>query len=114
MWLLGRVPVRRKVQILGLCLLSVAVFLALALATRDGRDTTTDLLSTGSVRNQGGVIGAISAAALCTALGTLGAWLIPLALAAWGWNRIRLRPAGELWLRTAASGASWCSAPRAS
>jgi S-DNA-T family DNA segregation ATPase FtsK/SpoIIIE len=101
MWLLGRVPVRRKVQILGLCLLSVAVFLALALATRDGRDTTTDLLSTGSVRNQGGVIGAISAAALCTALGTLGAWLIPLALAAWGWNRIRLRPAGELWLRTA-------------
>jgi DNA segregation ATPase FtsK/SpoIIIE, S-DNA-T family len=101
MWLLGRVPVRRKVQILGLCLLSVAVFLALALATRDGRDTTTDLLSTGAVRNQGGVIGAISAAALCTALGTLGAWLIPLALAAWGWNRIRLRPAGELWLRTA-------------
>jgi S-DNA-T family DNA segregation ATPase FtsK/SpoIIIE len=101
MWLLGRVPVRRKVQILGLCLLSVAVFLALALATRDGRDTTTDLLSTGSVRNQGGVIGAISAATLCTALGTLGAWLIPLALAAWGWNRIRLRPAGELWLRTA-------------
>ena len=101
MWLLGRVPVRRKFQILGLCLLSVAVFLALALITRDARDTTTDLLSTGAVRNQGGVIGAITAAGMCAALGWLGAWLVPLGLAAWGWNRIRLRPAGELWLRTA-------------
>ena len=59
MWLLGRVPVRRKVQILGLCLLSVAVFLGLALVTRAARYTTPDLLSTGAVRNQGGVIGAI-------------------------------------------------------
>jgi S-DNA-T family DNA segregation ATPase FtsK/SpoIIIE len=104
MWLLGRVPVRRKFQILGLCLLSVAVFLALALITRDARDTTTDLLSTGAVRNQGGVIGAIAAAGMCAALGWLGAWLVPLGLAAWGWNRIRLRPAGELWLRTAVFG----------
>ena len=94
MWLLGRVPVRRKFQILGLCLLSVAVFLGLALITRDARDTTTDLLSTGAVRNQGGVIGAITAAGMTVALGTLGAWLIPIALAAWGWNRIR--PAGHV------------------
>jgi S-DNA-T family DNA segregation ATPase FtsK/SpoIIIE len=101
MWLLGRVPVRRKVQILGLCLLSVALFLALALATRDARDTATDLLSTGAVRNQGGVIGALAAAAMTNALGSLGAWLLPLALLVWGWNRVRLRPAGELWLRTA-------------
>ena len=61
MWLLGRVPVRRKYQILGLCLLSVALFVALALFTRDARDTTADLLSTGAVRNQGGVVGAFVA-----------------------------------------------------
>jgi DNA segregation ATPase FtsK/SpoIIIE-like protein len=101
MWLLGRVPVRRKYQILGLCLLSVALFLALALFTRDARDTTADLLSTGAVRNQGGVVGAFTSAALVGFLGLAGAWLVPLALLAWGWNRLRIRPAGELWIRTA-------------
>ena len=101
MWLLGRVPVRRKFQILGLCLLSIALFLAIALFTRDARDTASDLLSSGAVRNQGGVVGAFTATALIGALGLAGAWLVPLALTAWGWNRIRLRPAGELWLRTA-------------
>jgi len=101
MWLLGRVPVRRKYQILGLCLLSFALFLGLALFTRDARDTTADLLSTGSVRNQGGVVGAFAASGLVAALGAAGAWLAPLVLLAWGWNRLRLRPAGELGLRTA-------------
>ncbi|MGE5180266.1 MAG: DNA translocase FtsK 4TM domain-containing protein [Bacteroidota bacterium] len=101
MWLLGRVPVRRKHQILGLCLLSVALFLALALFTRDTRDTTADLLSTGAVRNQGGVVGAFLAAALAGGLGAAGAWLLPLALLAWGWNRLRVKPAGELLLRSA-------------
>jgi S-DNA-T family DNA segregation ATPase FtsK/SpoIIIE len=106
MWLLGRVPVRRKFQILGLCLLSVALFLAISLFTRDARDTAADLLSTGAVRNQGGVVGAVVATALITALGLVGSWLLPLALTAWGWNRIRLRPAGELWLRTAVAGSA--------
>ena len=67
MWLLGRVSVRRKFQILGLCLLSVALFLVLALATRDARDTTADLISTGAVRNQGGIIGAFAASGLVSA-----------------------------------------------
>ena len=108
MWLLGRVPVRRKYQILGLCLVSVALFLAVALFTRDPRDTASDLLSTGAVRNQGGVVGAFVATGIVGALGLVGAWLVPIALVAWGWNRLRLRPAGELWLRTAvaASGAA--------
>ncbi|HTM01295.1 MAG TPA: DNA translocase FtsK [Candidatus Omnitrophota bacterium] len=100
MWLLGRVPVRRKYQILGLCLLSVALFVALALFTRDARDTTADLLSTGAVRNQGGVVGAFVASGLVGFLGLVGAWLAPVVLLAWGWNRIRLRPAGDLALRT--------------
>ena len=101
MWLLGRVPVRRKYQILGLCLVSVALFLAVALFTRDPRDTASDLLSTGAVRNQGGVVGAFVSTGIVGALGAVGAWLVPIALIAWGWNRLRLRPAGELWLRTA-------------
>jgi DNA segregation ATPase FtsK/SpoIIIE-like protein len=109
MWLLGRVSVRRKFQILGLCLLSVALFLVLALATRDARDTTTDLLSTGAVRNQGGIIGAFAASGLVSAFGILAAWLAPLLLGAWGWNRLRLHPPGELAIRTglgAAAGAT--------
>ncbi|HEX7079150.1 MAG TPA: DNA translocase FtsK 4TM domain-containing protein [Candidatus Eisenbacteria bacterium] len=101
MWFLGRVPVRRKFQILGLCLLSVALYLCLALATRDARDTASDLLASGSVHNQGGIVGAFAAAGLARALGFLGAWLLPLALIAWGWNRVRLHAAGELWIRTA-------------
>ncbi|HLQ65997.1 MAG TPA: DNA translocase FtsK 4TM domain-containing protein [Candidatus Limnocylindrales bacterium] len=102
-------PVRRKYQILGLCLVSVALFLAVALVTRDARDTASDLLSTGSVRNQGGVVGAFVATGVVAALGMIGAWLLPLALLLWGWNRLRLRPAGELWLRTAV-GAAGCAA----
>ena len=100
MWLLGRVSVRRKFQILGLCLISVALFLALALATRDARDTTADLISTGAVRNQGGIIGAFAAAGLVGAFGVLAAWLCPLLLGAWGWNRLRLHAPGELAIRT--------------
>ncbi|MGE5177285.1 MAG: DNA translocase FtsK 4TM domain-containing protein [Hyphomicrobiales bacterium] len=110
MWFLGRVSVRRKFQILGLCLLSIAVYLVLALATRDARDTASDLLASGSVHNQGGVVGAFAAAGLAHALGFLGAWLVPLALLAWGWNRIRLRPAGELWFRTALAAATAATA----
>ena len=107
MWLLGRVSVRRKYQILGLCLLSLAIFLVLALWSRDPRDTATDLVGTGAVRNQAGVLGAFAAAALAAAFGAWGAWLIPAGLLAWGWNRLRVSPAGELWLRTAlAAGAA--------
>lgn len=100
MWLLGRVSVRRKFQILGLCLLSIAAFLALGLFTRDARDQGVDLLGSGTVRNQGGVLGAWIAAALVAALGFVGAWAVPVALLAWGWNRVRLRPALELGIRT--------------
>ena len=99
MWLLGRVPVRRKIQILGLCLLSLAIFLLLALITRDPRDTA-DLVGSGSVRNQAGVLGALAAAGLTAVFGSVGSWALPLALLAWGWNRLRLRPAADLWIRT--------------
>ncbi|HET9941487.1 MAG TPA: DNA translocase FtsK [Candidatus Eisenbacteria bacterium] len=98
--LLGRVSVRRKYQILGLCLLSIALFLILALTSRDPRDTTADVIGSGSVRNQAGVLGALAASGLSTAFGSLGAWGVPLLLLAWGWNRLRLHAAGELWIKT--------------
>jgi len=108
MELLGRIPVRRKYQILGLCLLSIALFLALALATRDPRDTAADLLASGAVRNQGGVLGALSAAGIAGFLGIAGAWAVPLALLAWGWNRLRLKPPADLSVRTGlAAAAIW-------
>jgi len=100
MWPLGRLSVRRKFQILGLCLLSIAAFTALALFTRDPRDQAVELLGTGVVRNQGGVLGALVASGLVAALGFVGAWAIPIGLLAWGWNRLRLRPAADLGLRT--------------
>ena len=112
MWLLGRVSVRRKFQILGLCLLSVALFLVLALATRDARDTTADLISTGAVRNQGGIIGAFAASGLVSAFGILAAWLAPLLLGAWGWNRLRLHSPGELAIRTGLGAAASATAPK--
>ncbi|HMI30690.1 MAG TPA: DNA translocase FtsK 4TM domain-containing protein, partial [Candidatus Limnocylindrales bacterium] len=95
MWLLGRLSVRRKFQILGLCLLSIGAFLVLALITRDARDQAAEFLGTGAVRNQGGVLGAILSGSLVLALGTVGAWTVPLALVAWGWNRLRNKPALE-------------------
>ena len=101
MWLLGRLSVRRKFQILGLCLLSIGAFLALALVTRDARDQTSELLGTGAVRNQGGVLGALLSGSLVSWLGIVGAWAVPLALVAWGWNRLRLKPALETGIRTA-------------
>jgi S-DNA-T family DNA segregation ATPase FtsK/SpoIIIE len=97
---LGRIPVRRKVQILGLCLLSIALFLALALATRDPRDTAADLMASGAVRNQGGVLGALAAAGIAGFLGIAAAWAVPLALLAWGWNRLRLKSPADLAVRT--------------
>src|SRR5262245_43250663 len=100
-WLLGRVSVRRKYQILGLCFLSLAVFLSLALATHDPRDTTADLVGTGAVRNQAGVLGALAAHGLVAVLGIVGAWIVPVGLFVWGWNRLRIRPASELWMRSA-------------
>ncbi|HEY6221159.1 MAG TPA: DNA translocase FtsK 4TM domain-containing protein, partial [Candidatus Eisenbacteria bacterium] len=106
MWLLGRVSVRRKYQILGLCLLSLALFLVLALFSRDPRDTAADLVGTGAVRNQAGVLGAFAAAGLAAAFGAWGAWLIPVGLFAWGWNRLRIGLAAELWLRTALAAAA--------
>jgi S-DNA-T family DNA segregation ATPase FtsK/SpoIIIE len=101
----GRISVRRKHQILGLCLLTIALFVSLALATRDARDTAADLFATGAVRNQAGVLGALAATALARLLGAVGAWAIPLVLLAWGWNRLRLRPPSELVYRTALAAA---------
>ena len=92
MWLLGRLPVRRKYQILGLCLLSIALFLGLALGTRDARDVVSEVMGTGAVRNQGGILGAVASAGLVRFLGPAGAWLIPALLVVWGLNRLRLRP----------------------
>ncbi|HEU4723756.1 MAG TPA: DNA translocase FtsK 4TM domain-containing protein, partial [Candidatus Eisenbacteria bacterium] len=106
MGFLGRISVRRKHQILGLCLLSIALFLSLALATRDARDTTADLLASGAVRNQAGVLGALAATGLAGFLGAVGAWAVPLGLLAWGWNRLRLKPPADLAIRTALSAAA--------
>ncbi len=100
MWPLGRISVRRKFQILGLCLISIGAFLSLALATRDVRDQAVELLGAGAVRNQGGVLGALLSGGLASILGIVGSWAVPLALLAWGWNRLRLRPALETGVRT--------------
>jgi len=101
MWLLGRISVRRKYQILGLCFLSLAIFLTLALATHDARDTTADLVGTGAVRNQAGVLGALASQGLVAAFGIVGSWIVPTGLFVWGSNRLRVRPAGDLWMRSA-------------
>ena len=101
MWPLGRLSVRRKFQILGLCLLSIGAFLGLALVTHDARDQVVELLGTGAVRNQGGVFGAILSGALISVLGIVGAWAVPVILVAWGWNRLRSKPALETGIRTA-------------
>jgi S-DNA-T family DNA segregation ATPase FtsK/SpoIIIE len=101
MWPLGRLSVRRKFQILGLCLLCIGAFLTLALITRDARDQTVELLGNEAVRNQGGVLGAILSGTLVSILGIVGAWAVPLALVAWGWNRLRTKPALETGIRTA-------------
>ncbi len=106
MWLLGRVSVRRKYQILGLCFLSLALFLVLALWSRDLRDTAGDLMGAGTVRNQAGVLGALAATGLTAALGAVGAWLVPLAFFVWGWNRLRVAPTADLWIRTALAAAA--------
>src|SRR5512138_956380 len=105
--ILGRVSVRRKYQILGLCLLSIAIFLVLALASRDPRDTAADVIGSGSVRNQAGVLGALASSGLALAFGALGAWIVPILLLAWGWNRTRLHPAGELWVKTGLGAAAF-------
>jgi S-DNA-T family DNA segregation ATPase FtsK/SpoIIIE len=107
MWLLGRVPVRRKYQILGLCFLSLALFIVLALATRDPRDTTAELVGSGAVHNQAGVVGAFAASMLVSALGALGAWIVPVGLLVWGLNRLRVRPTSDLWVRTALVSAAY-------
>src|SRR5262245_48307074 len=107
MALLGRVSVRRKYQILGLCLLSIALLLILDLTSRDPRDTTADVIGSGSVRNQAGVLGALAASGLNVAFGSLGAWAVPLLLLAWGWNRLRLHAAGELWIKTGLGAAAF-------
>ena len=101
MWPLGRLSVRRKFQILGLCLLCIGAFLTLALVTRDARDQTVELLGNNPVRNQGGVLGAFLSGALVSFLGLVGSWALPLAFVAWGWNRLRSKPALETGLRTA-------------
>src|SRR2546427_4490969 len=100
MWPLGRLSVRRKFQILGLCLLCIGAFLVLALVTRDLRDQTVELLGNTPVRNQGGVLGALVSGTLVNALGLVGSWAVPLFLLAWGWNRLRLKPALETGIRT--------------
>jgi len=104
MWPLGRLSVRRKFQILGLCLLCIGAFLTLALATRDTRDQTVELLGNEAVRNQGGVLGAFLSGGLVSILGMVGAWALPLALIVWGWNRLRLKPALETGIRTVLGG----------
>jgi S-DNA-T family DNA segregation ATPase FtsK/SpoIIIE len=101
MWPLGRLSVRRKFQILGLCLLCIGAFLALALVTRDTRDQAVELLGSSAVRNQGGVLGALLSGALVSFLGIVGSWAVPLTLVVWGWNRLRVKPALETGLRTA-------------
>jgi hypothetical protein len=101
MWPLGRLSVRRKFQILGLCLLCIGAFLTLALVTRDARDQGVELLGNGAVRNQGGVLGAVLSGRLLSSLGVVGAWALPLVLVVWGWNRLRLKPALETGIRTA-------------
>ena len=100
MWPLGRLSVRRKFQILGLCLLCIGAFLVLALVTRDVRDQSVELLGSSPVRNQGGVLGAFVSGSLVSFLGLVGSWAVPLTLLVWGWNRLRLKQTLETGIRT--------------
>ncbi|MBI5837234.1 MAG: DNA translocase FtsK 4TM domain-containing protein [Candidatus Eisenbacteria bacterium] len=90
---------RRQSQILGVLLLALGALTAVSLFTYDIADWP-HALGTG-YRNACGPVGALFAFALRFIFGKLAVWAVPVALFAWGWNRLRQNEAGELAVRTA-------------
>ena len=81
---------RRFVETIGLVLITVAVFLALALISYQPSDPSLSYAAEGQPRNLLGYPGAVCADLLIQTLG-LGAGVLVLAIGAWGWRLIRVQ-----------------------
>ncbi len=81
---------RRFVETIGLVLITVAVFLALALISYQPNDPSLSYATDGQPRNLLGYPGAVCADLLIQTLG-LGAGVLVLAIGAWGWRLIRVQ-----------------------
>ncbi len=91
---------RRFAETIGLLLITVAVFLALALVSYAPSDPSWSHATDAIPRNLLGYPGAICADLLIQTLG-LGAGLLVLAIGAWGWRLIRVQHLPLWWLRLA-------------
>ena len=79
---------RRFVEIIGAGLIAVAAYLLIALISYSPTDPSLNRATDAAVRNLGGKSGAIVADLLLQTVG-LGAILIVLMSAAWGWRLVR-------------------------
>jgi S-DNA-T family DNA segregation ATPase FtsK/SpoIIIE len=73
----------------GLLLALLAAMVALSLATHSPLDLGQEWGSSARIENASGIVGAYVSAALFGALGALGAWAVPVAIALWSANRLR-------------------------
>jgi S-DNA-T family DNA segregation ATPase FtsK/SpoIIIE len=91
---------RRLVELLGLALIGVALWLALALASFHGDDPAFDKATGQAVQNLMGGAGAWTSELLLQGLGVASA-LLPAVLLAWGWRLLRHRRLARFWVKAA-------------
>src|SRR5258705_13335709 len=89
---------RRQRQIAGVLLVALGLVATVGLASYRA---PAEGAAAWTVRNAAGPLGAALAHALLGGLGRIAAWAAPLALFAWGVNRLRARPPAPLALETA-------------
>jgi DNA segregation ATPase FtsK/SpoIIIE, S-DNA-T family len=94
----ARVFLRRRMEeLMGLLLLTIAAAYLVALLTASAADPSMNIAVDGPVHNLLGLPGAYVADLMLESLG-LACFLLALALAVWGWQLLRHRPA-RWWLR---------------
>ncbi len=76
----------------GLLLALLAAMVVLSLATHSPLDIGRDWRGSARIENLSGIVGAYVSAAVFGALGALGAWAVPVAIALWSANRLRRSP----------------------
>ncbi len=89
---------KRLVEVAGLILIAIGLFLAVALASYTPSDPSINHATDSAIRNLGGRWGAILADILLQTLG-LGAILIVVGLTAWGWRFLRAHQLPLWWVR---------------
>ena len=90
----------RGYEVLGIVLMALAVLLMLSLVSYSGDEYPNSSVDPSQSSNWGGRFGAVAAYGLFVAVG-YAAFVIPLAIFAWGWNRFRRLPVRKLTVRTA-------------